>query len=69
MTGWCFFHAGVTKRIEDGLVFAYRSAYLKGMTGTALSPVPIRMGNNLAWLIEPDVPEGDAHRARAESGS
>ena len=56
LTGWWFFHAGVTKLIEDGLAFTYGPAYLKGMTGTALGPIPVWMGNNLAWLIEPGVP-------------
>jgi len=26
------------------------------MTGTALGPIPVWMGENLAWLIEPGVP-------------
>ena len=56
ITGWWFFHAGVTKLMEDGLAFTYGPAYLKGMTGTALGPIPVWMGNNLAWLIEPGVP-------------
>jgi thiosulfate dehydrogenase [quinone] large subunit len=56
VTGWWFFHAGVTKLLESGLAFSAGPAYLKGMTGTALGPVPVWMGNNLAWLIEPGVP-------------
>ena len=56
ITGWWFFHAGVTKLIEDGLAFTYGPSYLQGMTGTALGPIPVWMGNNLAWLIEPGVP-------------
>jgi len=56
LTGWWFFHAGVTKLLEDGLAFTYGPAYLQGMTGTALGPIPVWMGNNLAWLIEPGVP-------------
>jgi len=56
VTGWWFFHAGVTKLIEDGLSFGYGPTYLKGMTGTALGPLPVWMGNNLAWLIRPGVP-------------
>jgi thiosulfate dehydrogenase [quinone] large subunit len=56
VTGWWFFHAGVTKLIEDGLAFGYGPAYLTEMTGTALGPVPVWMGQNLAWLIEPGVP-------------
>ena len=56
ITGWWFFHAGVTKLIEDGLAFGYGPAYMQQMTGTALGPIPVWMGNNLAWLIEPGVP-------------
>ena len=56
VTGWWFFHAGVTKIIEDGFAFTYGPAYMKGMTGTALGGIPVWMGNNLAWLIEPGVP-------------
>ena len=55
-TGWWFFHAGVTKLIEDGLAFGYGPAYLSGMTGTALGPIPVWMGENLAWLVKPGVP-------------
>jgi len=56
ITGWWFFHAGVTKLITDGLNFTYGPGYLKGMTGTALGPLPVWMGENLAWLIKPGVP-------------
>jgi thiosulfate dehydrogenase [quinone] large subunit len=56
ITGWWFFHAGVTKLIEDGLAFTYGPMYLQGMEGTALGPIPVWMGNNLAWLIQPGVP-------------
>ena len=56
VTGWWFFHAGVTKIIEDGFAFTYGPAYLQGMTDTVLGGIPVWMGNNLAWLIEPGVP-------------
>ncbi|MEF8801970.1 MAG: DoxX family protein [Halolamina sp.] len=56
VTGWWFFHAGFTKLLEDGLAYSYGPMYLKGMTGTVLGPIPVWMGNNLAWLIEPGVP-------------
>jgi thiosulfate dehydrogenase [quinone] large subunit len=56
VTGWWFFHAGVTKLLENGLAFGYGPMYLKGMTGTALGPLPVWMGENLAWLIKPGVP-------------
>lgn len=56
VTGWWFFHAGFTKLLEDGLAFTYGPMYMQGMTDTALGPIPVWMGNNLAWLIEPGVP-------------
>jgi thiosulfate dehydrogenase [quinone] large subunit len=56
VTGWWFFHAGVTKLLTDGLNYTAGPGYLKGMTGTALGGLPVWMGNNLAWLIEPGVP-------------
>jgi len=56
VTGWWFFHAGVTKLIEDGLAFTYGPMYMQQMTGTVLGPIPVWMGNNLAWLIAPGVP-------------
>lgn len=56
ITGWWFFHAGITKLIEDGLSFTAGPQYLTGMTGTALGPIPVWMGTNLAWLVEPGVP-------------
>lgn len=56
VTGWWFFHAGLTKLLEDGLAFTYGPMYLQGMEGTVLGPIPVWMGNNLAWLIEPGVP-------------
>ncbi|WP_121823081.1 DoxX family protein [Halostella salina] len=59
VTGWWFFHAGITKLIEDGLAYSYGPAYLQGMEGTALGPIPVWMGNNLAWFIEPMVPLGE----------
>ncbi|MEZ3143835.1 DoxX family membrane protein [Halobaculum sp. MBLA0143] len=59
VTGWWFFHAGVTKLIEDGLAFSYGPMYLRGMTGTALGPIPVWMGENLAPLIQAGVPLGE----------
>jgi thiosulfate dehydrogenase [quinone] large subunit len=59
ITGWWFFHAGVTKLIEDGLAFSYGPIYLQGMEGTALGPIPVWMGNNLGWFIQAFVPLGE----------
>jgi thiosulfate dehydrogenase [quinone] large subunit len=56
ITGWWFFHAGITKIIDNGFAFTYGTSYMKGMTGTVLGGIPVWMGNNLAWLIEPGVP-------------
>lgn len=59
VTGWWFFHAGVTKLIEDGLAFGYAPIYLQGMEGTVLGPVAVWMGNNLGWLLQALVPLGE----------
>ena len=59
VTGWWFFHAGVTKLIEDGLAYTYGPTYLKQMTGTALGPIPVLMGEHLGWLIQAMVPLGE----------
>jgi thiosulfate dehydrogenase [quinone] large subunit len=59
ITGWWFFHAGVTKLIEDGLAYGYAPAYLRGMEGTALGPIPVWMGHNLGWFLEAMVPLGE----------
>jgi thiosulfate dehydrogenase [quinone] large subunit len=56
ITGWWFFHAGVTKLIDDGLAYGYAPAYLSGMEGTALGPIPVWMGNNLGWALQAFVP-------------
>ncbi|KOX96329.1 MULTISPECIES: DoxX family protein [Halorubrum] len=56
VTGWWFFHAGVTKIITDGFAYSYGPAYMQQMSGTVLGGIPVWMGNNLAWLIEPGVP-------------
>jgi hypothetical protein len=55
VTGWWFFHAGVTKLLEDGLAYTYGPMSLQNREGTALGGLPVWMGNNLAWLIEPGV--------------
>jgi thiosulfate dehydrogenase [quinone] large subunit len=59
ITGWWFFHAGLTKLLESGLSYSYGPMYLQGMDSTVLGPLPVWMGNNLAWLIEPGVPLGE----------
>jgi thiosulfate dehydrogenase [quinone] large subunit len=59
VTGWWFFHAGVTKLLEDGLAFTYGPAYLRQMTGTALGPIPVLMGEHLGPLIQAGVPLGE----------
>lgn len=59
IVGWWFFHAGITKIIEDGLAFGYGPIYLSNMEGTVLGPIPVWMGNNLGWFIEAMVPLGE----------
>jgi len=56
VVGWWFFHSGFTKLLADGLSYTYGPVYLQGMTDTALGPIPVWLGENLAWLIEPGVP-------------
>ena len=56
ITGWWFFHAGVTKLLTDGLNYTFGPRYMETMTGTALGGLPVWMGENLAWLIKPGVP-------------
>jgi len=56
LTGWWFFHAGVTKIIEDGFNYTYGPVFLKGMSGTVLGPFATFLGTDLAWLIKPGVP-------------
>jgi len=47
---------GITKIIESGFSYSYGAMYMQGMSDTALGGIPVWMGNNLAWLIEPGVP-------------
>jgi len=56
VVGWWFFHAGVTKLIEDGLAYGYAPAYLTGMDGTVLGPLAVFMGNSLGPLMQAFVP-------------
>ncbi|MHB9286730.1 DoxX family protein [Halobacteriales archaeon Cl-PHB] len=56
VTGWWFFHAGFTKLLDSGLSYEYGVIYMQGMSDTVLGPIPVWMGNNLAWLIKPGVP-------------
>lgn len=56
VTGWWFFHAGITKLIEDGLNYGYAPMYLEGMSGTSLGPLATWLGTSMAWLVKPGVP-------------
>lgn len=56
VTGWWFFHAGVTKLIEDGLAYGYAPMYLQSMEGTTLGPIAVWMGTNLGTFIQAFVP-------------
>jgi len=56
VVGWWFFHAGVTKLIEDGLAYGYAPVYLEGMQGTVLGPVAVFMGTTLGPLMQAFVP-------------
>lgn len=59
VTGWWFFHAGLTKLIEDGLAYGYAPVYLQGMEGTVLGPIAVPMGTHLGWAIQAIVPLGE----------
>jgi len=59
LTGWWFFHAGMTKILEGGLTYTYAPIYLQSMTGTVLGPIPVWMGTNLAPLLQFWVPAGE----------
>jgi thiosulfate dehydrogenase [quinone] large subunit len=39
LTGWWFFHSGLTKLLDSGLSYGYAPTYLEGMSGTTLGPV------------------------------
>jgi thiosulfate dehydrogenase [quinone] large subunit len=39
ITGWWFFHSGLTKLLDSGLSYGYAPMYLEGMSGTTLGPV------------------------------
>lgn len=56
VTGWWFFHAGVTKLIESGLQFTAGPAYLRGMSDTVLGPLAVWMGTAIPGVIEAIVP-------------
>ena len=56
IVGWWFFLSGFTKVLTDGFNYTYGPMYLREMTGTVLGPIPVWMGENMAWLIEPGVP-------------
>ena len=56
VTGWWFFHAGVTKLIESGLNFTSGPAYLRGMGDTVLGPLAVWMGTAIPGVIEAVVP-------------
>ncbi len=59
VTGWWFFHAGVTKLIEDGLAFGYAPVYLQGLEGTTLGPVAMWLGTTMGPFVQAWVPLGE----------
>jgi thiosulfate dehydrogenase [quinone] large subunit len=56
ITGWWFFHAGITKVIESGLNYGFAPMYLQGMGETVLGPVALVLGNQLSWFVVAAVP-------------
>ncbi|MFA1610321.1 DoxX family membrane protein [Halobellus rubicundus] len=56
LTGWWFFHSGVTKLIADGLNYTYAPAYLEGMSSTVVGPLATFLATDAAWLVKAGVP-------------
>lgn len=56
VVGWWFFHAGITKLVEDGLAYGYAPIYLEGMQGTVLGPIAVFMGTTLGPVMQAFVP-------------
>ncbi len=56
IVGWWFFHAGITKLIEDGLNYSFGPMYLEGMADTSVGPLATFLSDNLAWLVAAGVP-------------
>jgi len=44
LTGWWFFHSGVTKLLEGGLAYSYGPIYMQGMEGRRWAPSPYGWG-------------------------
>jgi thiosulfate dehydrogenase [quinone] large subunit len=55
VTGWWFFHAGITKLLESGLNFE-ATGYLMGMSDTVVGPLTTVLAQDLAWFVNPAVP-------------
>jgi thiosulfate dehydrogenase [quinone] large subunit len=56
IVGWWFFHAGITKLIEDGLNYSYGPMYLEGMGDTSVGPLATFLADNMAWAVAAGVP-------------
>jgi len=59
ITGWWFFHSGMSKLFENGLDYGYGPIYLQGMGDTVLGPLATWMGFNFPDLIAAMVPLGE----------
>lgn len=59
ITGWWFFHSGLSKLLQNGLNYAFGPVYLQQMGDTILGPVALWMGQNIPTLIEALVPLGE----------
>jgi len=55
VTGWWFFHAGVTKLLDSGLNYGYGPVFLDGMSGTSLGWLTAILAD-MPWLVKPGVP-------------
>jgi len=59
ITGWWFFHSGLSKVLSDGFAYSYGWRYLRGMGDTVLGPLATWMGYNFPQVIEVMVPLGE----------
>jgi thiosulfate dehydrogenase [quinone] large subunit len=59
ITGWWFFHSGLSKLLGDGLNYTFGWIYLRGMGDTVLGPLATWMGYNFPNVIEAMVPIGE----------
>ena len=58
MTGYWFFHAGLTKFLESG-GFSAEGYLLYATKGTIVGPITVWFGNNAVWFADIMIPLGE----------